>query len=157
MSQALTKTPSLTLGQRVADVVTASMGSWRFIILQGLFLALWIGLNTLAWDLRWDGPPFILLNLMLSFQAAFAAPFIMISQNRQNDVDRQHVVHIEELSEKHERLQEQLNMMLAHLEKLAEVDHEEHGRLIREIHSHTECTGHTEIISEAPQEKRQAV
>jgi len=79
---------ALTLGQRVADVVAAGMGSWRFIIIQSAILLVWIFLNVTAWVERWDPYPFILLNLALSFQAAYAAPFIMMSQNRQQDIDR---------------------------------------------------------------------
>ena len=78
----------LTPGQRIADAVAATMGSWRFIIIQSTILLLWIALNVTAWVERWDPYPFILLNLALSFQAAYAAPFIMMSQNRQQDVDR---------------------------------------------------------------------
>ena len=64
------------------------MGSWRFIILQSCILLIWIALNITAWIQHWDPYPFILLNLALSFQAAYAAPFIMMSQNRQQDIDR---------------------------------------------------------------------
>lgn len=78
----------LTAGQRVADYVAATMGSWRFIIIQTTILVFWIALNVTAYVQRWDPYPFILLNLALSFQAAYAAPFIMMSQNRQQDVDR---------------------------------------------------------------------
>jgi uncharacterized membrane protein len=78
----------LTAGQRIADIVAATMGSWRFIIIQSTILVLWIALNVTAYVQRWDPYPFILLNLALSFQAAYAAPFIMMSQNRQQDVDR---------------------------------------------------------------------
>jgi len=78
----------LTLGQRVADKVAATMGSWPFIIVQSVILLIWIILNVTAFVQRWDPYPFILLNLALSFQAAYAAPFIMMSQNRQQDVDR---------------------------------------------------------------------
>ena len=79
---------TLTPGQRIADAVAATMGSWRFIITQSCILVLWIALNIVAWIQHWDPYPFILLNLALSFQAAYAAPFIMMSQNRQQDVDR---------------------------------------------------------------------
>ena len=79
---------NLTLGQRVADQVAATMGSWPFIIVQSLILLVWIVLNITAYVQRWDPYPFILLNLALSFQAAYAAPFIMMSQNRQQDIDR---------------------------------------------------------------------
>jgi uncharacterized membrane protein len=78
----------LTLGQRIADTVAATMGSWKFIIIQSTILLLWITLNFAAWIQHWDPYPFILLNLALSFQAAYAAPFIMMSQNRQQDIDR---------------------------------------------------------------------
>ncbi len=80
--------PQLTLGQRIADAVAAGMGSWRFIIIQSVILLLWIVLNITAYVQQWDPYPFILLNLALSFQAAYAAPFIMMSQNRQQDIDR---------------------------------------------------------------------
>jgi uncharacterized membrane protein len=65
------------------------MGSWPFIIIQTALLAVWITLNITAFVQRWDPYPFILLNLALSFQAAYAAPFIMMSQNRRQDMDRQ--------------------------------------------------------------------
>jgi uncharacterized membrane protein len=83
----------LTLGQRIADMVASNMGSWRFIIIQSAILIFWIILNTTAWVERWDPYPFILLNLALSFQAAYAAPFIMMSQNRQQDIDRKAAEH----------------------------------------------------------------
>ncbi len=79
----------MTVGQRVADKVAATMGSWNFIIIQGSLLAAWIVINTIQLFFRaFDPYPYILLNLALSFQAAFAAPFIMISQNRQAEKDR---------------------------------------------------------------------
>ena len=71
----------LTIGQRIADTVAATMGSWRFIIIQSVLLLVWIMLNVTAYIQQWDPYPFILLNLALSFQAAYAAPFIMMSQN----------------------------------------------------------------------------
>jgi uncharacterized membrane protein len=78
----------LTIGQKVADRVAATMGSWPFIIVQTGILFVWIVLNVTAYVEKWDPYPFILLNLALSFQAAYAAPFIMMSQNRQQDIDR---------------------------------------------------------------------
>jgi len=79
----------LTPGEKVADAVAAVVGSWTFIIAQTILLTLWIAANLLGWARAWDPYPFILLNLMLSFQAAYAAPIIMMSQNRQADIDRQ--------------------------------------------------------------------
>ena len=79
----------LTVGQKVADKVAATMGSWKFIITQSCILAAWIVLNSIQLFFKpFDAYPFILLNLTLSFEAAFAAPFIMISQNRQAQKDR---------------------------------------------------------------------
>jgi uncharacterized membrane protein len=85
--------PRLTVGQRIADTVAATMGSWTFIIIQSVILMFWIALNVTAYVQQWDPYPFILLNLALSFQAAYAAPFIMMSQNRQQDIDRQSAEH----------------------------------------------------------------
>jgi uncharacterized membrane protein len=78
----------LTIGQRIADWVASTMGSWTFIIIQSILLTIWIVLNVTAFVEKWDPYPFILLNLALSFQAAYAAPFIMMAQNRQQDIDR---------------------------------------------------------------------
>src|SRR5271155_5068022 len=83
----------LTFGQKIAHDVAATMGSWRFIIIQSLLLFVWIVVNITAYMRHWDPYPFILLNLALSFQAAYAAPIIMMSQNRQADKDRLMVEH----------------------------------------------------------------
>ncbi len=78
-----------SLGNRVADIVAAVVGSWRFVLLQSALLAAWL-IGNAAFGMRaWDPYPFILLNLLLSFQAAYTAPIIMMSQNRQADIDRQ--------------------------------------------------------------------
>ena len=77
-----------SVGDRVADWVAATMGSWNFILIQSAILVVWIVLNVTAYVRQWDPYPFILLNLALSFQAAYAAPFIMMSQNRQAAIDR---------------------------------------------------------------------
>ncbi|MCG6956371.1 MAG: DUF1003 domain-containing protein [Gemmatimonadetes bacterium] len=77
-----------TFGQRAADGVARVMGSWRFVITQSLILAVWTVLNVVAWVRHWDPYPFILMNLMLSLQAAYTAPVIMMSQNRQAERDR---------------------------------------------------------------------
>ena len=79
-----------TLGQRLADAVARTIGSWRFIIIQSTAIAIWITGNVLTGNGAWDPYPFILLNLLLSFQAAYTAPAIMMSQNRQSELDRRH-------------------------------------------------------------------
>ncbi len=78
-----------TAGERAADRVAAAMGSWRFIIIQSAIVAAWIALNLVAALRHFDPYPFILLNLLFSTQAAYAAPIIMMSQNRQAAKDRQ--------------------------------------------------------------------
>jgi uncharacterized membrane protein len=90
------------LGGRLADALANSVGSWRFIIVQSVLLALWILMNLFAWWKAWDPYPFILLNLVLSFQAAFTAPVIMMSQNRQSAIDRMDAQHDYEVNAKAE-------------------------------------------------------
>jgi uncharacterized membrane protein len=104
-----------TTGQRIADVVAASMGSWNFIIIQSVILLIWIILNVTAFVEQWDPYPFILLNLALSFQAAYAAPFIMMSQNRQQDVDRKAAEHDHQINIKAELEIELLHQKLDQL------------------------------------------
>lgn len=77
-----------TFGERLADQVTASFGSWAFISVQTVIVIIWIGVNLLAFLHRWDPYPFILLNLVFSTQAAYAAPLLLLSQNRQAERDR---------------------------------------------------------------------
>lgn len=80
----------LSFGQRTADKVARFGGSWRFIIWFGGVLLVWIMINLmLPAKERWDPYPFILLNLLLSCLAAIQAPIIMMSQNRQEEKDRQ--------------------------------------------------------------------
>jgi len=78
----------MSIGQRVADVTARTIGSWPFIIGQTVIVALWVIINLTAFVRGWDPYPFILLNLMFSIQAAYAAPIIMMSQNRQAERDR---------------------------------------------------------------------
>ena len=79
-----------TFGQKVADKVAAFGGSWKFIILFGIFILLWILANIyLLLNKGFDPYPFILLNLILSCLAALQAPVIMMSQNRQEEKDRE--------------------------------------------------------------------
>ena len=82
-----------TRGARIADMVATTVGSWRFIIIQSALLVLWVFLNLIGYFYHWDPYPFILLNLLLSTQAAYAAPIIMMSQNRQAEIDRRSAEH----------------------------------------------------------------
>ncbi len=80
--------PKLTLGQRAADYVTTCVGSWRFIIGVLIFICLWMIVNVIILLEGWDPYPFILLNFCLSCLAAIQAPIILMSQNRQTEIDR---------------------------------------------------------------------
>ncbi|MFI5212478.1 MAG: DUF1003 domain-containing protein [Candidatus Saccharimonadales bacterium] len=77
-----------SIGERMADSVASGMGSWRFIIIQTIVVIIWMVLNTVGFINHWDIYPFILLNLVFSTQAAYAAPIIMMAQNRAADRDR---------------------------------------------------------------------
>lgn len=81
---------TLSFSDNLADKVATFMGSWKFIIIQTALVAIWMILNIIGWNYQWDIYPFILLNLVFSTQAAYAAPIIMQSQNRQTERDRHH-------------------------------------------------------------------
>jgi uncharacterized membrane protein len=82
-----------TIGERVADAFARAIGSWIFIITQSVLLTAWVIANVVHTIKPWDPYPFILLNLALSFQAAYASPIIMMSQNRQSKLadERNHL------------------------------------------------------------------
>ena len=85
----------MSAGARIADVVAAFIGSWRFIIIQSAIFAVWVVFNTL-WlfgAYQFDPYPFILFNLFMSAEAAYASPLILMSQNRQNERDREQAQH----------------------------------------------------------------
>jgi uncharacterized membrane protein len=79
---------SSNFAARLADSVASGMGSWRFIIIQTILVVIWMTANVVGFINHWDVYPFILLNLVFSTQAAYAAPIIMMAQNRQGDRDR---------------------------------------------------------------------
>jgi uncharacterized membrane protein len=87
-----------TLGERVADGVAAGVGSWPFMITQSMLFVVWVMANAFIiadWfgGEPFDPYPFILLNLALSFQAAYTGPVVMMSQNRQAAKDRDEAEH----------------------------------------------------------------
>jgi uncharacterized membrane protein len=73
---------------RFSETLARTLGTARFLVIQTVVVAAWITLNAAAASLRWDPYPFILLNLAFSTQAAYAAPLILLAQNRQDDRDR---------------------------------------------------------------------
>jgi uncharacterized membrane protein len=133
----------LTVGQRIADGVAATMGSWRFIIIQSAILCAWIVLNITAYVQRWDPYPFILLNLALSFQAAYAAPFIMMSQNRQQDIDRKAAE-----NDYHVNVKAELEIKLVH-QKLDQLRETEVLALTRSVQELTELLNRGGICAAA--------
>ncbi len=131
IAAAQTPPPTASLGAAAADWITARVGSWRFILWQSGLLVLWLSANIFAWVQAWDPYPFILLNLVLSFQAAYTAPIIMMSQNRMGDIDRARAqddyninlkaeLEIETLHQKIDLLREtEIARLVALVEKLA--------------------------------------
>ncbi len=103
----------LTVGQRLADRVATLMGSWRFILIQSLLLLIWVILNVTAWVRHWDPYPFILMNLVLSMQAAYTAPVILMSQNRLAARDRLEAHNDFVVNQKAE---EEIRAIIGHLE-----------------------------------------
>ena len=73
---------------RLSERIARFLGTGRFLAIQTVIVIFWIALNTLAVAWQWDPYPFILLNLAFSTQAAYAAPLILLAQNRQDDRDR---------------------------------------------------------------------
>ena len=77
-----------TFGQIASDFIAKVIGSWKFIIGQTCFFTIWILYNLFSTHNHFDPYPFILMNLVLSFEAAFLGPIIMMSQNREEEKDR---------------------------------------------------------------------
>jgi uncharacterized membrane protein len=73
---------------RLSESVARFLGTGRFLVGQSILVVMWIGLNSVGLIQHWDPYPFILLNLAFSTQAAYAAPLILLAQNRQDDRDR---------------------------------------------------------------------
>jgi uncharacterized membrane protein len=85
--------PELSLSERAADKARNGMGSWGFIWAQTALVAVWVVLNLVAMVHHWDPFPFILLNLAFSTQAAYAAPLILLSQKRSDQVASEEAHH----------------------------------------------------------------
>lgn len=127
----------LTLGERAADAFANAVGSWSFIIVQSMVLTAWIAVNVIGWIRHWDPYPFILLNLGLSFQAAYAAPILMMSQNRQAAKDR---LMAEEDYTVNMKAEEELKSIMRHLESqddiMIDILHrliEQHQQILTEV------------------------
>ncbi|NLC41858.1 MAG: DUF1003 domain-containing protein [Erysipelothrix sp.] len=118
-------TKTLTLGQRAADSIAKFGGSWRFVITFSIIMILWISINSIALFTKpFDPYPFILLNLVLSFLAALQAPIIMMSQNRQEERDREQA-----MSNYKVNLKSEIEIRLLH-EKMNHLIYEQMGHLM---------------------------
>jgi uncharacterized membrane protein len=111
----------ITRGQRISDLLAKIVGSWPFIIYQSIVIVVWMavnvylvykGTNDSNFFSTWDPYPFILLNLVLSFQAAYTGPVVMMSQNRQAEKDRLMAEHDFEINKKAE---EEIKIIMDHL------------------------------------------
>ena len=120
--------PLVVTKEHLADGFAQVIGSWRFIIIQTVLLALWIALNVTAVIFHWDPYPFILLNLAMSFQAAYAAPILMMSQNRHAEIEHLQAhndyevnlkaeLEIEQLHQKFDALRDQSWVELVHMQQ----------------------------------------
>ena len=107
---------SLGFGERLADKVASGMGAWRFIIIQTIIVGIWMTLNIVGFLRHWDEYPFILLNLVFSTQAAYAAPIIMMAQNRQSERDRAQALADYQTNLDSKREIENLQVMLTKIE-----------------------------------------
>ena len=111
-------------GARIADNVTGFMGSWRFIIIQTVIVAIWLILNIYLLAKPFDPYPFILLNLAFSTQAAYAAPLILLAGNRAAAHDRATLEHTASQGDveehQNERLIAEAKESLAHLTEVVD-------------------------------------
>jgi uncharacterized membrane protein len=128
-----------TFGQ-LAERFARFFGTPQFIIGQTVIVAAWIAVNAVAFSLRWDPYPFILLNLAFSTQAAYAAPLILLAQTRQADRDKVDSGRVEEMSEQQRAHVERETAGLRHLlqtnteltEKIAALTEQLHAVVCRQ-------------------------
>ena len=92
-----------TFGERLADKIAAGIGSWTFLIIQTVAVAMWVTLNIVAFVNHWDPFPFILLNLLFSVQAAYTGPVLLLAGNRQAQKDRLTLEHAAHEADKADR------------------------------------------------------
>jgi uncharacterized membrane protein len=104
---------------RFAITVAGVVGSWTFIVWQSVLFGGWVALNVVGWAENWDPYPFILLNLILSLQAAYTAPLVMMAQNR--DAERDRLMMLQDF-ETNQRAAEEVCKIVALLEQ--------HGRIL---------------------------
>ncbi|VVB63870.1 Uncharacterised protein [uncultured archaeon] len=102
----------LTISQRAADWIANAVGSWEFIMWQTIIFGIWIFLNAANWFYHWDPYPFVLMNLVLSLEASFAASIILISQSREDKRDK---IEAHQHCQVNEKAEEEVRVILEHL------------------------------------------
>lgn len=103
------------VGARIADQLAAGMGSWPFIIIQSALLLVWVAINYYGLFVkRWDVYPFILLNLILSLQATYAGPIVLLAGNRQSQKDR---ITLEHAADEADKGEEHITRILIEIKK----------------------------------------
>jgi uncharacterized membrane protein len=127
---------SAPLGARIADAVTTFIGSWKFLVIQTVIVAIWISGNIVLL-FHFDPFPFILLNLAFSTQAAYAAPLILLAGNRQSVHDRMTLEHAADQADVEEQQNEHLlrddKEILEHVAALEQQIIELEGKILAEI------------------------
>ena len=140
---------------RIAEKTARFFGTPRYIVAQTGIVIAWIAVNAAAVSLRWDPYPFILLNLVFSTQAAYAAPLILLAQTRQADRDKAHSDSIEKLHDQQtksgDRRERQIEDAITDLRDLLQANTtltrqdkeltEQVAALTREIHAHVTQPG----------------
>jgi uncharacterized membrane protein len=116
-------------GARIADQVSGTIGSWPFIIIQSVLLLIWVAINLwLIFGLHWDPYPFILLNLVLSFQATYAGPIVLLAGNRHAQKDR---ITLEHAADEADKGEEHINRILIEIKKNTDLT----LRILKELES----------------------
>jgi len=122
-------------GINLADNIASFVGSWTFIILQSAILIIWMLIN-LDNVVDFDPYPFILMNLFLSAQAAYATPMILMSSNRQAEKDREHMKKDLEVDEDSKEILQAVLVLLMKLEEDLKLDRkaiEDHSKILKEL------------------------
>lgn len=104
-------------GQKMADLASNLVGSWGYILFQTLFIGVWVSLNIYGLVSGWDPYPFIFLNLALSVLSAYAAPIILMTQNREAKLDRARAINDLATDRRAERGIQDIRKTLVRLER----------------------------------------
>jgi len=137
LQETIENTEKKSIGEIIADKVAETVGSWHFILIQSTLIVFWIIVNTIGIaDIpKWDPFPFIFLNLALSFQAAYTAPIIMMSQNREEKRDREQAKADYEINKLAENEVEDIQGTLERIAMVMEKQEQKMHARLQEIHT----------------------